>query len=73
MWANQILSAQFPGSEWITTAAASAHYNLRNFDEAQELFEDLLERDPHRVEVGAPPTLGLRLKAICTFRVSLGF
>jgi hypothetical protein len=33
-------------------AAASAHYNLRNFDEAQELFEDLLERDPHRIEVG---------------------
>ncbi len=31
--------------------AAVAQYNLRNFDDAQELFEDLIERDPHRVEV----------------------
>ena len=31
--------------------AAVAQYNLRNFDGAQELFEDLIERDPHRVEV----------------------
>ncbi|EIE22594.1 TPR-like protein [Coccomyxa subellipsoidea C-169] len=46
----QSLAAQFPGSEWVTNATATAQYNLRNFDEAQELFEDLLERDPHRIE-----------------------
>ena len=25
----------------------------QNFDQAQELFEELLARDPHRIEVGA--------------------
>lgn len=35
----------------MTCAAAAAHYNMRNFDEAQRLYEDLLGRDPHRVEV----------------------
>ncbi len=50
---SQSLAAQFPGSEWVTNATATAQYNLRNFDEAQELFEDLLERDPHRIEVCA--------------------
>jgi len=39
----------------VAAAAAAAQYNLRNFDEAQELFEDLLERDPHRVEARALP------------------
>lgn len=43
----------FPGSDWVTCAAAAAHYNMRNFDEAQRLYEDLLSRDPHRVEVGS--------------------
>jgi anaphase-promoting complex subunit 8 len=37
----------------VTGAAAAAQYGLRNFDEAQELFEDLLERDPHRIEARA--------------------
>eukprot|EP00798_Chlamydomonas_sp_ICE-L_P031381 gene31380-6541_t len=27
-----------------------AHYNLQNFDEAQSLFEDIIEKDPHRLE-----------------------
>ena len=49
----QALARQFPGSEWVAAAAAGAQYNLRNFDEAQELFEDLLERDPHRIEARA--------------------
>lgn len=47
----QSLSQQFPESDWIVAQAAVAQYNLRNFDGAQELFEDLIERDPHRVEV----------------------
>lgn len=46
----QTLSQQFPESDWIVGQAAVAQYNLRNFDDAQELFEDLIERDPHRVE-----------------------
>ena len=47
----QALSEQFPRSDWIVAQAATAQYSLRNFDDAQELFEDLLERDPERVEV----------------------
>ena len=50
-WMVQTLSQQFPESDWIVAQAAVAQYNLRNFDDAQELFEDLIERDPHRVEV----------------------
>lgn len=47
----QSLAQQFPESDWVVAQAAVAQYNLRNFDGAQELFEDLIERDPHRVEV----------------------
>ena len=47
----QDLTAEFPDSDWISATAAMAQYNLRNFDEAQELYEDLLERDPHRIDV----------------------
>ncbi len=47
----QALSELFPRSDWIVCQAATAHYNLRNFDEAEDLFQDLLERDPHRIEV----------------------
>jgi hypothetical protein len=42
----------FPGSDWVTSSAALAHYNCRNFDTAQALYEDLLERDPWRLQVG---------------------
>ena len=48
---SQTLAAVFPRSDWVVMQAATAQYNLRNFDEAQELFEGLLERDPHRIEV----------------------
>lgn len=41
----------FPGSDWVTSSAALAHYNCRNFDTAQALFEDLLDRDPWRLQV----------------------
>ncbi|KAK9814160.1 hypothetical protein WJX72_001350 [[Myrmecia] bisecta] len=46
----QTLEQQFPRSDWVVAQAATAQYNLRNFDEAQDLFEVLLERDPHRIE-----------------------
>lgn len=40
----------FPFSDWGLMALATAHYNLRHFDESEELFETLLSRDPHRIE-----------------------
>ena len=43
----------FPRSDWIIIQAATAQYHLRNFDAAEDLFEDLLERDPHCIEVGS--------------------
>lgn len=46
----QGLSADFPLSDAVIQLAALAHYNLQNFDEAQELFDELLQRDPHRIE-----------------------
>jgi tetratricopeptide (TPR) repeat protein len=47
----QALSSEFPRGDSVILLAALAHYNLQNFDEAQELFEELLGRDPHRIEV----------------------
>lgn len=44
------LSALFPHSESVLLLAATAQYNLRNYAEAQGLFEELSERDPHRIE-----------------------
>eukprot|EP00884_Botryococcus_braunii_P015299 jgi/Botrbrau1/2452/Bobra.0226s0011.1 len=46
----KVVMAGFPNSDWGLTALATAHYNLRNFDESEELFETLLSRDPHRIE-----------------------
>ena len=61
----QTLSQQFPESDWIVAQAAVAQYNLRNFDDAQELFEELIERDPHRVEVSPAWQLIGRDQACC--------
>ena len=47
----QELLEHFPGSTWLIAQAALAQYNLRNFDESQALYEDLVERDPYRIEV----------------------
>ncbi len=47
-----ILPQMFPSSMAVSAQAAAAHYNMRNFDEAQSLFEDILARDPFRIEVG---------------------
>ncbi|GIL54052.1 hypothetical protein Vafri_9607 [Volvox africanus] len=46
----QGLAQVFRGSLALEAAVAQAHYNLQNFDEAQALFEDLLARDPFRLE-----------------------
>eukprot|EP00883_Tetradesmus_obliquus_P015588 jgi/Sobl393_1/8739/SZX78120.1 len=45
----QVINQLFPGSDWVAANAALAHYNMRNFDEAQALYEDLLARDPARL------------------------
>ena len=55
----QLLAGTFPGADWVAGAAAAAQYALRNFDEAQELFEDLLERDPFRIEACTLPGPGI--------------
>lgn len=54
----------FPGSDWVSSAAAQAHYNMRNFDEAQQLFEDVYARDPHRLEVGVRRPAQIRLPSL---------
>jgi anaphase-promoting complex subunit 8 len=48
--ALQALSDTFPRSDTIVHMAAQAHYSLQNFDETEELFQDLLAKDPHRLE-----------------------
>lgn len=44
------LSEIFKRSSSILTKCAIAQYNLREFDEAEELFERVIEVDPHRIE-----------------------
>lgn len=51
MFLVQTLQHAFPRSDWIIIQAATAQYHLRNFDAAEDLFEDLLARDPHCIEV----------------------
>ncbi|WIA34840.1 hypothetical protein OEZ86_013138 [Tetradesmus obliquus] len=45
----EVVNQLFPGSDWVAANAALAHYNMRNFDKAQALYEDLLARDPARL------------------------
>eukprot|EP00249_Psilotum_nudum_P012993 c24091_g1_i3 orf=588-2054(-) len=44
------LRAVFPNNAYILTQTATAHYNLREFDEAEGIFEELLRTDPYRIE-----------------------
>eukprot|EP00808_Paulinella_micropora_P028973 g4442.t1 len=44
------LNERFPHSTHVLAQTAMAHYNKREFDEAQELFEQLHEHDPFRLE-----------------------
>eukprot|EP00898_Chlorokybus_atmophyticus_P000194 jgi/Chlat1/1175/Chrsp113S01639 len=46
----QALKEEFPGSDYVLAQTAAAHYHLRDFDQAEVLFQDLLQSDPHRVE-----------------------
>lgn len=49
-FALQKLSKAFKQSETVEFMVAKAQCNLQEFNKAQELFEDLLTKDPHRLE-----------------------
>lgn len=51
----QDLADLFPASDWVLSQTATAQYQLRNFDMAQALFEELRQRDPNRIEVRPGP------------------
>lgn len=44
----QTISQLFPASSFVTSQAAQAHYSLRNFDHAEQLFADIIQRDPYK-------------------------
>ncbi|KAK3239275.1 anaphase-promoting complex component apc8 [Cymbomonas tetramitiformis] len=44
------LQRAVPDSDYVVTQAAIAHYNLRDFDEAQNMFQEVLQRDPFRID-----------------------
>lgn len=44
------LSKIFPNGDSLLLNAALAHNGLQNYDEAQQLFEELLVRDPNRID-----------------------
>ena len=51
---NKVLESQLNWNSLFlcvfSSKAATAHYNLRQFDEAQSLFESLHRKSPHRIE-----------------------
>lgn len=44
------LAGTFPASTYVLAQLATAHYQLREFDEAQARFEELLAADPYRLD-----------------------
>jgi anaphase-promoting complex subunit 8 len=50
MGTAQELYTQFPNSTHVVMQSAVAHYNLRNFDDAQALFVDLQSHDEFRID-----------------------
>ena len=44
------LGAEFPQSGVLLGHMAEAHYNLREFDEAQNIYRDIRELDPYRID-----------------------
>ncbi|KAF2793821.1 cell division cycle protein-like protein 23 [Melanomma pulvis-pyrius CBS 109.77] len=45
----QIMSV-FPTSAFLKTQRALLHYHTKDFDEAEQIFSDLLKSDPHRID-----------------------
>jgi len=48
--AYQALAESFPSSCHVVAQVATARYNLRDFDEAEALFDGLFKRDPYRID-----------------------
>ncbi|KAF2705802.1 cell division cycle protein-like protein 23 [Pleomassaria siparia CBS 279.74] len=46
---TQILNF-FPNSAFLKTQRALLHYHTKDFDEAEQIFSDLLKTDPHRID-----------------------
>ena len=44
------LGKEFPQSKLLLGHMAEAHYNLREFDEAQEIYKDIRDLDPYRID-----------------------
>jgi anaphase-promoting complex subunit 8 len=44
------LGAEFPQSKVLLGHMAEAHYNLREFDQAQDIYRDIRELDPYRID-----------------------
>ena len=44
------LGRNFPQSNMLLGHMAEAHYNLREFDESQQIYNDIREIDPYRIE-----------------------
>lgn len=49
--ALSVLAERFPSSDALLQGAAMAQNNLHNYEEAQQLFEELLKKDPFRIDV----------------------
>lgn len=44
------LSEQFPKSSYLKAQIAVSHYNRREFDDSEDIFEQLRKEEPHRME-----------------------
>ena len=44
------MGREFPQSKLLLGHMAEAHYNLREFDEAQEIYKDIRDIDPYRID-----------------------
>lgn len=44
------VSDYFPGSAFLKTQRALLHYHAKDFDEAEQIFSNLLISDPHRID-----------------------
>ncbi|ORX92888.1 anaphase-promoting complex subunit Apc8 [Basidiobolus meristosporus CBS 931.73] len=46
----ELLLCLFPGSDYLKTQKAMHFYNTREFDEAEAIFDELIEKDPFRLD-----------------------
>lgn len=43
------LRRRFPGSSYVLSQIATCHYNMRNFDQSQQAFDEVRKRDPYKL------------------------